>query len=138
MAAFFPFEIHTPYRKFYSDLVECIIVQLIDGEIGVYAKHMFFTAPTLAGVVRIKTQKGVWKNIFATEGILEVKGHKSVLLVDAAELPEEIDYAHAIEERKRTEDVINNGSRLKFEIDRAKISLARAKARLKVLEMRER
>ncbi|MDR2793519.1 MAG: ATP synthase F1 subunit epsilon [Treponema sp.] len=136
MAALFPFEIHTPYRKFYSDSVECIIVQLVDGEIGVYANHMFFTAPTLAGIVRIKDNKGVWKNFFATEGVLEVKGHKSVLLVDAAELPEEIDRDRAIEEKKRAEDIINNGGGLKFEIDKAEVSRARAEARLRAWELR--
>ncbi|MDR2783006.1 MAG: ATP synthase F1 subunit epsilon [Treponema sp.] len=135
MAALFPFEIHTPYRKFYSDAVECIVVRLVDGEIGVYAGHMFFTAPTQAGIVKIKDKKGVWQTAFATEGILEVKGHKSVLLVDAAELPGEIDRDRAVEEKKRAEDIINNGGGLKFEIDTAKISLARAEARLQAWEL---
>ncbi|MDR2193018.1 MAG: ATP synthase F1 subunit epsilon [Treponema sp.] len=138
MAALFPFEIHTPYRKFYSDMVECIIVQLIDGEIGVYANHTFFTASARADIVKIKDKKGVWKNAVAAEGILEVKGHKSVLLVDAAELPEEIDRDRAMEEKKRAEDVINKGGGLKFEVDKAKISLARAEARLKAWDMREK
>ncbi|MDR0375266.1 MAG: ATP synthase F1 subunit epsilon [Treponema sp.] len=136
MAALFPFEIHTPYRRFYSDAVECIVVSLVDGEIGVYAGHTFFTAPTQAGIVKIKDKKGVWQSACATEGILEVKGHKSVLLVDAAELPEEIDYDRAVEEKRRAEDAIHNGGGFTFEVDRAKISLARAEARLKAWGMR--
>ncbi|MDR0556396.1 MAG: ATP synthase F1 subunit epsilon [Treponema sp.] len=138
MAALFLFEIHKPYRKFYSDMVECIVARLVDGEIGVYAGHTFFTAPTQAGVVKIKDKKGVWNVAFAAEGILEVKGHKSVLLVDAAELPEEIDYDRAVEEKKCAEDVIHNGGGFTFEVARAKISLARAEARLKAWGMRKK
>jgi F-type H+-transporting ATPase subunit epsilon len=138
MATLFPFEIHTPYRKFYSDAVECIVVRLIDGEIGVYAGHTFFTAPTQAGIVKIKDKKGVWQTAFATEGILEVKGHKSVLLVDAAELPKEIDYDRAIDEKKHAEDALRNGSGFSFDVERAKISLARAEARLKAWGMTEK
>jgi F-type H+-transporting ATPase subunit epsilon len=137
MAALYPFEIHTPYRKFYSDSVECIIMRLVDGDIGIYANHAFFTAPVCAGIVRIKDKKGEWISAFTTEGILEVKGHKTVLLVEAAELPQEIDHERAVEEKKRTEEIINENG-LKFEVDKAKLGLARAEARIKAWELRER
>jgi F-type H+-transporting ATPase subunit epsilon len=137
MAALYPFEIHTPYRKFYADSVELIIVRLIDGDIGVYADHAFFIAPVCAGIVRIKNKKGEWRSAFTTEGILQVKGHKTVLMVDVAEWPEEIDYERALMEKTRAEAEITT-STIRFEIDKAKISLKRAEARIKAYELRSK
>jgi F-type H+-transporting ATPase subunit epsilon len=129
MAAYYPFEIHTPYRRFYADSVESIVVRLMDGDIGVYANHAFLISPVKAGIIKIKDSAGGVKRAFTAEGVLEVKAHKTVLLVDAAEWPEEIDEERAIEAKKRAEAVIQaNG--LKFEVDKAKRSLARADARL--------
>jgi F-type H+-transporting ATPase subunit epsilon len=130
----YPFEVHTPYRKFYADSVELIIIRLIDGDIGVYANHSFFTAPTSAGTVRIKNKRGEWHNAFISEGILEVKGHKTVLMVDAAEWTEEIDYDRAIAAKKRAEEKLSS-SMLKFEAEATKVSLARADARIKAYEL---
>jgi F-type H+-transporting ATPase subunit epsilon len=129
MPTYYPFEIHTPYRKFYAGSVESIIVRLIDGDMGVYANHAFFIAPVSAGVIKITDSAGAVKRAFTTEGILEVKAHKTVLLVDAAEWPEEIDEARAEEAKQRAEAVIQENG-LKFDVAKARLSLARADARL--------
>jgi F-type H+-transporting ATPase subunit epsilon len=87
MAKLFPFEVHTPYRRFFADSVEAVVLSLIDGEIGVYADHSAFTAPVNVGILKIKDKDGKWSAAFTTDGILEVKEHKTVLIVDAAEWP---------------------------------------------------
>lgn len=135
MATFYPFEIHTPYRKFYADSVEFVLVRLLDGDIGVYANHAFFIAPVSAGVVKITDKTGQTLYAFTSEGILEVKGHKSVLMVDAAEWPNEIDKDRALAEKKRAEEQIASAA-LKFETERAVVSLKRAEARLKAAEFK--
>jgi F-type H+-transporting ATPase subunit epsilon len=135
MAAFYPFEIHTPYRKFYADSVEFVLVRLVDGDIGVCANHAFFIAPVCAGVVKITDKEGQTLYAFTSEGILEVKGHKSVLMVDVAEWPNEIDKERALVEKKRAEEQIAEAA-FKFETERAMISLKRAEARLKAAEFR--
>jgi F-type H+-transporting ATPase subunit epsilon len=112
-------------------MVESVIVRLIDGDIGIYANHTFFIAPVCAGIVKIKDKKGEEQSAFITEGILEVKGHKTVLMVDAAEWPSEIDYERALAAKKNAEERIASGT-LKFEIDQAKISLRRAEARIQL------
>ncbi|MDR1277836.1 MAG: F0F1 ATP synthase subunit epsilon, partial [Treponema sp.] len=96
MAKFFPFEVHTPYRLFYSASVEAVVITLADGEIGIYTDHSFFTAPVVTGILKIRERGGVWRSAFTTEGILEVKSHKTVLMVDAAEWPQEIDCERAL------------------------------------------
>jgi F-type H+-transporting ATPase subunit epsilon len=136
VAALFNFEIHTPYRLFFFGKAEAIVLELVDGEIGVYAKHSPFTAPALSGILRIKDDKGQWRSAFITEGILEVKDHKTVLMVDAAEWPGEIDRDRALAARQQAEQSLEMAM-LKFEIDNAKSKLRRASYRLKVWELRE-
>jgi F-type H+-transporting ATPase subunit epsilon len=137
MPKLYPFEVHTPYRLFYSGEVEELVISLADGEIGVLADHASFNAPVNTGVLRIKDGKGKWRNAFTTDGILEVKGHKTVLLVDAAEWPEEIDEARALASKQAAETDLA-GSTFKFEISNAKERLKRAEARLKVRKLRDR
>ena len=130
MAALFPFEVHTPYRLFYSGSVEAIILTLIDGEAAVYANHSPFTAPVVPCILRIKEKDGRWKIAFTAEGILEVKNHKNVLISDSAEWPEEIDGERARIALERAEATLSGGI-FKFELGTASASIMRAKMRIK-------
>jgi len=133
MAALFSFEVHTPYRLFFSGSVQAIVLTLVDGEVGVYASHDAFTAPVTPCLVKIKDKDGNWKTAFTAEGILEVKNHKTVLISDAAEWPEEIDYERAQKAKARAEETLAVGM-LKFETDAAAASLRRATMRLRARE----
>jgi F-type H+-transporting ATPase subunit epsilon len=135
MADMFAFEVHTPYRRFLNEPVEAIVITLTDGEIAVYANHSAFTAPVCAGLLKIKDKDGKWKTAFITEGILEVKNHKTVLMADAAEWPEEIDLERAQKARDRAQQDLDDGM-LKFENDAAIASLKRAEFRLKVAKLK--
>ena len=132
MGELFNFEVHTPYRLFFSGRAEVITLMLTDGEVGVYAHHSPFTAPVVTCILRIKDAKGKWRSAFITDGILEVKDHKNVLMVDAAEWPEEIDKERAIAAKEEAEMALKD-THLKFEIDKAKAKLKRANFRLNVI-----
>ncbi|GHV24372.1 ATP synthase epsilon chain [Spirochaetia bacterium] len=136
MAKLYSFEVHTPYRLFYSASVEAISLTLVDGEIGVYADHSPFTAPVNMGILRIKDKSGEWKPAFITEGILEVKNHKTVLVVDAAEWPDEIDYDRAVAAKDRAAEALKSAV-LRFEVDNAAANLKRAETRLKAYGLRK-
>ena len=133
MAVFFPFEVHTPYRLFYSASVEAIILTLIDGDVGVYANHTAFTAPVLSCILSIKEKDGNWKKAFIAEGLLEVKNHKTVLISEAAEWPEEIDLERARAAKEQAETTLAEGT-FKFEKESVISSLRRAKMRIKAVE----
>jgi F-type H+-transporting ATPase subunit epsilon len=133
MAALFSFEVHTPYRRFYNDQVEAVILTLADGEAEVCAGHSAFTAPVNAGLLKIKDKEGNWKTAFTSEGILEVKEHKTVLMSEAAEWPGEIDYQRAKDAKSRAEEIMLTGG-MKFETDKAAASLKRARYRIRVWE----
>jgi F-type H+-transporting ATPase subunit epsilon len=130
MPAFFPFEVHTPYRLFYSDSVEAIVLTLIDGEAAIYANHAPFTAPVAPCLLKIKDKDGKWKTAFSSEGILEVRQHKTYLISEAAEWPAEIDYERAKAARKRGEETIKE-KLPRFEKESTAASLQRANMRIK-------
>ena len=136
MPVLFNFEVHTPYRLFFSGKAEVIILTLMDGEIGVYAHHAAFTAPVVTGKLQIKTESGEWRTAFIADGILEVKDHKNVLMVDTAEWPEEIDKERALLDKRQSEEDLQT-AHLKFELDRVKARLRRANYRLMVCGMKK-
>jgi F-type H+-transporting ATPase subunit epsilon len=134
MASLFKFEVHTPSRRFFSGQVEALSLTLIDGEISVYARHSFFTAPVAAGLLKIKDDKGAWKTAFIAEGLLEVKSHNTILLAGAAEWPEEIDRERALKAKSNAEDTIRT-SMFKFESVNAEAALKRACFRLRAADL---
>jgi len=129
----FPFEVHTPYRLFYSNPVQAIVLTLLDGEAAIYASHSPFIAPVVPCLLKIKDKEGIWKTAFIAEGTLEVKEHKNVLLADTAEWPEEIDYERAQKAKERAEKTLRQGG-MKFELEKAASSLRRAEMRIKARE----
>lgn len=133
MAALFPLEVHTPYRLFYSGPVESIVLTLSDGEAAVYANHSPFTAPVVPCLLRIRDRDGNRKIAVIAEGMLEVKEHKTVLMSDAAEWPEEIDFNRANAAKERAEEILRSGG-MKFEMQKAAYSLLRAKMRISARE----
>jgi F-type H+-transporting ATPase subunit epsilon len=136
MPVLYRFEVHTPYRPFFADMVEAITITLSDGEIGVYAKHSPFTAPVNSCVLHIKDDKGTWRAAFISGGILEVTDFKTVLMVEAAEWPEEIDCERAAASGQQAKESLEMAL-LKFEITNAKEKIRRSQLRLKVARMAE-
>ena len=135
MLTSFLFEVHTPYRLFFRGKVESIILTLEDGEIGVYAHHSAFTAPVVSCVLHIKDDKGQERHAFITEGILEVTEVKNVLMVDAAEWPEEIDIERARAAKQKAQETLGE-TVLKFEAANSRAKLRRAEYRIKAWEMK--
>ncbi|MDR0447373.1 MAG: ATP synthase F1 subunit epsilon [Treponema sp.] len=127
----FKFELNTPYGRFFSGDVEAITLTLMDGDITVYADHSFFAAPVRAGFIRIKDESGVWKNAFVADGILEVKGHNTILMADSAEWPEEIDRERAEKSLAAAKETIQL-STFKFEAAAAEAAIRRAEFRIRV------
>jgi len=134
MAAQFTFEVHTPYRLFYSGPVEAIVLTLVDGEIAIYANHNHISAPVVPCLLKIKDKDGNWKTAFSSDGILEVTSNKTVLVTDSAEWPKEIDCERAKAAKARAVETLKEEGLLKFEAKTAATALRRAEMRLKARE----
>lgn len=127
----FLFEVYTPYRLFYKGEVEYAVLSLTDGEIGIYANHTPFTAPVATCILRFKEKKGEVKYALISDGIIEVKKSKTVVLSDSANWPDEIDMARAEAARAETEKIIADNN-FKLDTEKAKKKLKRAQIRIKL------
>jgi len=134
MAKLFSLEVHSPYHPFFHGMVEAVTLTLADGEIGIYADHTPVTAPVLCCILRIKDGQGIWKPAFISEGILEVTTYKTMIIVDDAQWPEEIDRQRALADKDQAEKSLESAV-MKFQKDNAEVKIRRAVYRLKALEM---
>ncbi|MDF2839168.1 MAG: synthase subunit epsilon [Evtepia sp.] len=125
----FSLEILTPDRQFFSGEVECLILPILDGEFGVLAGHEPVVTIVEPGILRYKVN-GEWQTAAVTSGIAEVMQEYTILLLSAAERPEEIDIRRAEAAKERAEDRLRQKLNMQ-EYHSSKAALARAMARLK-------
>ncbi|HUI09128.1 MAG TPA: F0F1 ATP synthase subunit epsilon [Bacteroidota bacterium] len=94
---------------------------------------LFNHAPLLSsleiGPLKVKDPAGADTHYATGGGFLEVNRNRVVVLVESAELPEEIDVARARAARARAEERLKSHDPL-FDIRRAELALARALNRL--------
>jgi len=129
-------EIVTPDKKFFSDDVEMLIVTTPDGEMGVLSGHMPLVAAVSVGSIRIK--KGdTWLEASITEGFMKVEQDNTIIFVDTAEWPDEIDANRAMEAAERAKERLQR-QLSKIEYTNSRAALQRAMARLKVKNGRGR
>ena len=131
MPGLFTLEVHTPYRLFFADKAQMLIARLPDGDIGICVNHIPMSAPVCTGILRIQDKDGLWREAFTTDGILEVTANKTVLLVENAQWPEEINEEAALTDRREAEEILKTRI-LKFETVAARAKLRQAEMRLRV------
>ncbi|MCX7715144.1 MAG: ATP synthase F1 subunit epsilon [Clostridia bacterium] len=130
MSSTFYLEILSHNRVFYTGNAENLILPVLDGEMGVLAKHEPMVSAICAGEMRFKVN-GEWKIAAVGDGFAEIMPEYVVILVDTVELPEEIDVRRAQEAKQRAEEKLKQKENL-IEYYHARAALARAMARLKV------
>ncbi len=130
MASNFYLEIVTPERKFFSDEVEMVILRTPEGEMGILEGHVPMVVAVDIGPVKIK-KNGEWQEAVLTEGFMEVKQDKTIILTDTAEWPSEIDVNRAKAAKQRAEERLQRQIS-QIEYSRSKAALSRALARLRV------
>lgn len=126
----FYFEVLTPERKFFSGEVEQIIVDTPEGKRGVLEHHTPMIMTIAVGDIQIEIN-GEFKTCFTSEGFLEIRPDKTILMAQVVEWPEEIDIRRAQEAKKRSEEKLRQRQSL-HEYHATMSSLARAMARLRI------
>lgn len=127
--ATFTLEILTPYRQFFSGEAEAVVFTIPDGEFGVQAGHEPAVTVVVPCTLRYKVN-GEWRTAAVTSGMAEVMPEYTVLLVAAAEHPEEIDLSRAEAARQRAEEKLRYQGSIQDHLS-AQAALSRAMARLK-------
>ena len=129
----FELVILTPDKCFFSGQVREVIFDTPEGEIGIMAGHMPIIAAVAEGMIDIFIDDEE-KTAAVSQGFAEIHGNEAEFFVDSVEWEDDIDAARAAEALERA------ALRLKADVSlqehvRAKAAMARAMARLKVVQM---
>jgi F-type H+-transporting ATPase subunit epsilon len=130
MANTLKLEIVTPEAKVYSEDVDMVTLQGVEGEMGIFPMHVPLMTQLAPGEISVR--KGGQDFFLAVgEGFVEVTGERVSILTDMAIKAENIDEAKAEEARSRAE------ARLAEKLDDEEVaavnaSLAHSLAQLKV------
>lgn len=126
-------EIVTPYEMFYEGQAEMVVVTGKDGEIGILPGHAPMVAALVPGEVRLKID-GEWKTAVLTNGYAEIGPELTIVVVNAAEWPEQIDVSRAEKALARAEARLHDPSTTPQEKNRSRHGAERARARLKAAQ----
>ncbi|MCL5439043.1 MAG: ATP synthase F1 subunit epsilon [Patescibacteria group bacterium] len=125
-------EIITPEKIVYKDEVNEIIVETVDGQIGILPNHVGLLTQIVPGELIIK--KGSSTQFLAiTGGFLEVIKNKATILADYAVRSEEIEVVKAIEAQKRAEQSVKEAKEKAIERD---FAIAESELRRAILELK--
>ena len=125
----FHLEIVTPDKQFFVGEADALIFPALDGSLGVEAGHEPIAAAVVPGDLRFR-QNGTWTYVVVGQGLTEVMPDRVMVLVSAAERPEEIDLKRAEAARERAEERLKQKLSVR-DYYTSKAALARAMARLK-------
>jgi F-type H+-transporting ATPase subunit epsilon len=119
----------TPDHLVAQDAVTAVTIPGKDGCLGILPGH----APLLTelGCGEMEYTSGNAKHVLAvTGGFAEVLGDRVIVLVQSAERAEEIDVTRAEKAKVRAEERLKRFDDPQVDLERARVALARAMARL--------
>jgi F-type H+-transporting ATPase subunit epsilon len=96
-------EVVTPYRQVVDEVVDEVIAPGAEGQFGVLPGHTPFLAKVRIGDLIYRKGNQMF-HVAVTNGYSEVGYHHVIALLDAAELPQEIDVERAERALKRAEE----------------------------------
>ena len=128
----FSLRIITPERIFYEGSATMVEMNTVEGEIGVYPRHIPMTVIVAPGILNIYEEGGEVKKAALHAGFAEILPEKITILAEIIEWPEEIDKGRAEEARLRAEERIRTRGQ-GVDIVRAEAALHRALTRIDIL-----
>lgn len=122
----------TPVNVLFEGEVKSFIVKTRGevGEFAVLADHIPMTAAVGNGTLLINLPDGTEKRTTLFCGYCVVQNNTAVIIVEAGEKPEDIDFARAEEAKKRAEERLRGGEGI--DKNRAEQALYRSIARLEL------
>lgn len=122
----------TPVSVLFEGEVKSFIVKTKSeiGEFAVLADHMPMTAVVGNGILVMTLPDGSEKRTTLFCGYCVVSNNNAVIIVEAGERPEDIDFERAEEAKKRAEERLKGGEGI--DKNRAEMALYRSIARLEL------
>ena len=129
----FPFEVLTLQKLFLREEIRFVIAPGQEGVFEILANHAPFVFALKPGPLRMRLPDGQDQYVAVGSGFLVVQKERTTVLARSAERPEEIDVERARRARERAEQRLQQAVP-DIDLARAKASLQRALARLKVAD----
>lgn len=133
MAATFQVKILSSTRAVFDGESSSLVARGRDGYFGILARHAPLISSLVPGKLVLKDASGTEQVFSMSGGLLEVADNRVVILADAAECPEEIDYDRACEAERRARERLEKQEK-GIDVARAEHALRRAFNRKKVAE----
>jgi F-type H+-transporting ATPase subunit epsilon len=87
------FELVTPERLVFSEMVEMVVVPGTEGNFGVLPGHAPLVSTIRPGMIEIYQGQSVTRRIFVVSGVAEVTAERCTVLADEVALPDTLDRA---------------------------------------------
>ena len=119
--------------EIFSGLAEMVVAPAEMGEVGIAARHAPFLTRLKPGEVRVKVSDTETQPFYVSGGLLEVQPNVVTILADTAIRARDIDEAHALEAKRRAEELLSDKSG-KIDYAAAQVKLLEAVMQLRTLE----
>ncbi|WP_075183353.1 F0F1 ATP synthase subunit epsilon [Pantoea sp. 1.19] len=134
MAMTFHLDVVSAEHQLFSGLVQTIQVSGSEGELGIRPGHAPLLTAIKPGMIRIVKQHGEEEVIYLSGGVLEVQPGTVTVLADTAIRGADLDEARALEAKRKAEEHMS-GSHGDVDYAQASAELAKAIAKLRVIEL---
>ena len=124
-------------QPFYEGSCQSLVVPTSTGQYGVLAHHSNTICAIVPGTLQYKVPGQPVQIAAVSEGLIKIENNRVLVLVDAAERPEEIDVNRAKRAADLAKEVLLQ-KRSKQEYHAAQAQLARAISRLRVKDRQAR
>ena len=114
---------------FYDGDCESLVIPAADGEFGIQANHEPMVIAIYIGSLRYKAD-GEWHTVVTGQGYARTGGNRTVLIVDSAERPEDVDERRAKMAAERAKELLSVKTSEKNYFQ-GQLAMTRAMARLK-------
>ncbi len=118
-------------KPFYEGDCISLVIPTVDGQYGIQAKHSNMIAAIVPGELKFTRPDGEVTIAAVSEGMVKVENEQVLVLVDTAELPEEIDENRAKRSAEQAKEAILQKKSIQDYLS-AQAKMARAIGRLRV------
>ena len=125
----FNLTIVTPERSFFSDDVDMVVVNALEGEMAVLKNRLPIITPLKTGKIRIFNDNNE-RVAAVVDGYISVGTYSTIVVTNAAEWPEEIDVERALEAKRQAEERLKRDKGK--DVIQAQLALRRALNRIEV------
>jgi F-type H+-transporting ATPase subunit epsilon len=131
----FNLEIIAADGQFYSGKCDNLVIPAIDGSYGVMVGHAPTVTAIESGEIKFR-HDGEWTSVIVGDGFAEIKPENTIILVETAERPEDVDIVRATEEQQHAQEMLRQKQSIE-EYYRLQAIIKRATTELKFASKRK-